>query len=208
MRTVGLDGIEGFTLIEMMVVMAIIALMAAVAMPSITSFFNVSLNSTARQFAGTVKEAYNATVITGQVHRIVYDLKEGSYWVEAGPPTLLLDTKESREREEKKRRMAIDSDKKGQDTGGFMMDKSVTRKKVTLPLGVSFEDIKTQQTAEPVTEGTAYTHFFPHGMIEQTIVHLQDSSKHHMSLVINPIIGKTDLYDRYINEKEAFGGGK
>jgi len=198
----------GFTLIEMMVVMAIMALMAAMALPSISNFFNVSLSSTGRQFAGTIKEAYNATVITGQVHRLVYDLKEGTYWVEAGPPSVLLDTKDSLKREERRRRMAIDSDKNKDDTGGFMMDKSVTRKKVSLPMGVSFEDVKTQQTDEPITEGKAYTHFFPHGMIEQTIVHLQDSSKHHISLVISPIVGRTDMYDHYINEKEAFGGGK
>jgi type IV pilus assembly protein PilA len=200
---------EGFTLIEMMVVMAIMALMAAMALPSISSFFNVSLSSTGRQFAGTVKETYNATVITGQVHRIVYDLKEGSYWVEAGPPTLMLDTKESKERESRMKRMSMkDDEKKKDDTGGFMMDKSVTRKKISLPLGVKFEDIKTQQTDEPITDGKAYTHFFPHGLIEQTIVHLQDNSQHHVSLVISPIVGKTDMYERYINEKEAFGGGK
>ena len=72
-------------MIEMMVVLAIIALMAVIAVPSVSSYFSVSLSSTAREIAGTVKETYNATVITGQVHRIVYDIKENSYWVEAGP---------------------------------------------------------------------------------------------------------------------------
>ena len=56
------------------------------------------------------------------------------------------------------RRMAKDSDKK-KDESPFQMDKSVTRKKLSLPTGVTFEDIKTQQSEEPITEGKAYTHF-------------------------------------------------
>src|SRR4051812_8607336 len=69
----------GFTLIEMMVVVAIMAMMGALVLPSVSSFFQVSLGSTARELASTVKETYNATVITGQVHRLVYDFKENSY---------------------------------------------------------------------------------------------------------------------------------
>jgi prepilin-type N-terminal cleavage/methylation domain-containing protein len=202
------EGEAGFTLIEMMVVMAIIALMAAFALPSISSYFEVSLESTARQMAGTVKETYNATVITGQVHRIVYDLKEQSYWVEIGPTTVLLDTEESRKREERRARFASEKEKEDEAKSKaalFVQDRTVTRKKLTLPTGVKFEDIKTQQSEEPITEGKAYTHFFPHGMIEQTIIHLQDSSKHHVSLVLSPIVGKTDLYGHHVTEKEVFG---
>ena len=158
--------------------------------------------------ASTVKETYNATVITGQVHQLVYDLKEQSYWVEAGPPTLLLDTKQSREREDRMKRRYSDADKKKDDTGGFALDKGVTRKKISLPNGVKFEDVKTEQSDEPITEGKAYTHFFAHGMIEQTVIHIQDSSKHHVTLVISPIVGKVDMYDRYITEKEVFSARK
>ena len=186
-----------------MVVVAIIALASAMAIPSISSFFKVSLNSASREMAGTIKEAYNATVITGKVHRLVYDFKENSYWVETGPSTVLLDTKASREREARKKRIASNEEKK--EDSSFTLDKSVTRKKISLPTGASFEDVITQQSPEPLTEGRAYTHFFPHGLIEQTIIHLKDESKHQVSLVISPIVGKTDMYERYLTTREAFG---
>jgi prepilin-type N-terminal cleavage/methylation domain-containing protein len=201
----------GFTLIEMMVVMAIIGLMAVLVIPSVSNYFQVSLTSTAREMASTVKEAYNATVVTGQVHRLVYDLKENSYWVEIGPANVLLETEESRKRDERKRRfgtLGAKEEEEKKSAGLFVMNRTVTRKKISLPTGVTFEDVKTQQSEEPITEGKAYTHFFPHGMIEQTIVHLKDNSKHQVSLVLAPIIGKTDMYNRYLTEKEAFGGDK
>jgi type II secretion system protein H len=197
-----LKGQKGFTLIEIMVVVAIIALVSSMVIPSITSYFQVSLTSAAREMSGTIKEAYNSTVITGQVHRLVYDFKESQYWVESGPANILLDTKESREREARKRRFG-EKDKK--PSSPFTMDKTITKKKLPLPAGVSFEDVITQQSPDPITEGVAFTHFFPHGLIEQTIIHLQDKSKHHVSLVIAPMVGKTDMYERYLTEAEAFG---
>src|ERR1700761_2738418 len=96
---------SGFTLIELMVVVALIALISVMALPSISSYFQVSLNSATREVAATVREAYNATLVTGKLHRIVYDLKQGQYWVEQGPNGAVLETKQSREREELKKRL-------------------------------------------------------------------------------------------------------
>ena len=195
---------RGFSLIELMVVVFIIALLSMVALPSITSYFQVSLNSATREMASTVKETYNATVITGRVHRIVYDFKAAKYWVEGGPATALLDTSESREKEERRKKWAHFTDAAPQSP--FAMDKTITRNKLSLPRGVDFEDIVTEQSAEPLTEGLGYTHFFPHGIAEQTIIHLKDQSKHKVSLVISPIVGHTDLYERYLTRKELNAG--
>ncbi len=191
----------GFTLIEMMVVMAIIALVAAMAVPSITSYFQVSLTSASREMSSTIKEAYNSTMITGLPHRMAYDIKTSEYWVEVSQTMILLDTKESLERIERRKRLSKSDEP---PPSSFAMDKTVTRKKLKLPTGVSFEDLVTQQSPEPITEGTAYTHFFPHGLIEQTIIHLKDQSSHKVSLVISPVVGKTDMYERYLTAKEAF----
>lgn len=195
---------QGFTLIEMMVVMGIIALMGAMIMPSVSSYFSLSLNSATRDLATTTKEAFNSTVVTGKVHRLVYDLKENSFWVESGPPGTLMDTKESKEKEERKRRFGSQLSDKQAPQSEFKMEPSVTRRAVKLPRSVIYEDVVTQYSSEPQIEGRAYTHFFPHGLTEQTIIHLKDSSNHHASLVISPIIGTTDVYDRYINAMEVF----
>jgi prepilin-type N-terminal cleavage/methylation domain-containing protein len=192
----------GFSLLEMLIVMALIALMSAFALPSITSYFQVSLSKASREMASTVKEAYNSTIITGKVHRLVLDFKSGTYWVESGPADALLDTRESLEKAERRKRWAKPSDKP--PPSNFAMESSVTRKKMALPEGVEVEDVYTERSPDPMTEGTAYSHMFPSGITEQTIIHLKDKSEHHNTLVITPLLGRTDVYERYASKNEIF----
>lgn len=186
--------------------MALMALVTTMAIPSITSYFRLSLQTASRELASTVRETYNSTMVTGKVHRLVYDFKERQYWVESGPATVLLDTAESKEREERRRRSSTKLDEEAPKSP-FALEKTITRKKVDLPSGVEFEDVLTEQSPEPLTEGLAYTHFFPHGLTERTVIHLKDDSKHNATLVIAPLTGRTDLYDRAVSAKEALGDG-
>jgi type II secretion system protein H len=194
----------GFTLIELMVVVALVALIAAFAVPSVSSYFKVSLNSSARELASIIKETYNTTAMTGRVHRIVYDFKDNKFWVETGPSTVLLDTAASREKEERRKRFTRNNK---EQASGFALAKDVTRTKKALPRGVVFEDITTEQSPDPITEGLTFTHFFPHGLTEQTIIHLKDTSEHHVTLCISPIIGRTRVIDRYVKKEECLEGG-
>lgn len=193
----------GFTLIELLVVVALIALIGLFAIPKVSNILRLSLNTATRELASTVKEAYNSAVVTGRVHRLAYDLEKDEFWVESGPGIILLDTAETAEREERRKRFAKESDQ--EQPSKFGIDKSITRKKVALPRGVSFEDVITEQSPDPIDEGVVYTHIFPHGLTEQTIIHLVDTSKHQLSLVISPIIGRTTLLPGYVKEEEVFG---
>ncbi|MBC7692456.1 MAG: prepilin-type N-terminal cleavage/methylation domain-containing protein [Methylotenera sp.] len=192
---------QGFTLIEMLVVIALIGLIGLFAIPSISGVFKLSLGTATREMASVIKETYNSTAMTKKVHRLVYDFKAGQYWVESGPESLLLDTADTRQKEERRRRFTKPNEK--EEPSAFTLDKSVTRKKLTLPRGVEFEDVVTEQTKEPLTEGKGYTHFFPHGIIEQTVIHLKDNANHHVTLVIQPLVGRTHLIERYVKAEEA-----
>ena len=194
---------RGFTLVELLVVVAIIGLITAFALPTVSSVFKMSLNKTAREVASIVKETYNSAVITGRVHRIAYDLEKGDYWVESGPNTVLLDTSESLEKEKRRKRFAKESDQG--PPSEFGLEKSVTRKKLSLPSGVKFEDVVTEQSFDPIVKGTAYTHFFPHGITEQTLIHLVDSENHHISLSVSMLVGQTKLIEGHATEEEIFG---
>jgi prepilin-type N-terminal cleavage/methylation domain-containing protein len=199
---------DGFTLIELLVVIALIGLITFVTLPSIQSAFQVSLNSATRELASAIKEAYNSAMITGKVYRIAFDLKDGQFWVESGPATALLDTAESIEKKKRKERFTFFKDKDSPPPSEFSLDKDITRKKKELPRGVKFSDILTEQSREPVVEGTAYTHIFPSGITERTLIHLEDLQKHRISLVVETLTGKTRLLDGHVEEKEAFDARK
>jgi hypothetical protein len=195
---------KGFSLIEVLVVLGIIVLMMTVALPTVSSYFQVSINSAARDLASRIKEAYNSAVITGRVYRIAYDIKENTYWVESGPPQVLLNTKDSAEKEERRSKFqSLLSPKTHPEQ--FSMDKTITRKRVGLPRGVSYEGILGPLNKEALTEGTAYSHFFPSGLSEQTVIYLKDTSNHQASLVITSLLGTTDLYSRHVEGAEIFG---
>lgn len=70
---------DGFTLIELLVVLAIIVLISIMVIPNVSSYFQLSLNSATRDLASSIKEAYNSAVLTGKVHRMVYDLKNNTF---------------------------------------------------------------------------------------------------------------------------------
>jgi hypothetical protein len=183
--------------------MGLIAMMSGMVMPNISSYFSLSLNSATRDMAAVIKETYNAAIVTGKVHRVVYDQKSNSYWAEVGTRDLLLETKESLEQEERRKRFAKLSE--AAPKSSFQMESTITRKKKTLPTGVEFEDIRTQQSTDLLVGTVAYTHFFPHGLAEQTLIHLKDSSKHHVSLDISPLLGMTNLTEGYVNGADIFG---
>lgn len=197
---------SGFSLIEMMVVVGIIAVLSMFVVPTISGFFRVSLSSAARDMASVIKESFNAAVVTRKVHRIVYDLDTQEYWVESGPETSLLETSESKEKEERKKKLLKTDDKPAESS--FSMEKTITRKKKSLPTGVKFEDVYTEQYKTPATQGKVYSHFFPHGVTEQTLIHLTNSSDQKLSLSISTFLGKTTYDERYIELQEVFPNAK
>jgi prepilin-type N-terminal cleavage/methylation domain-containing protein len=190
---------SGFSLVEILIVIAIIALMGLVAVASISNIFRFSLNNSTRELASNIRSSANSSLITGRVYRLVYDLDEQQYWVEAGPPDFLL-TAEDQERD---RRIRNDNKQEEKPTL-FRLDRSINRSKNDLPGGVRFIDVSTQQFREPITDGLAYTHFFPHGLTEQTLIRMEDDQGNEVSLTISALLGKTRVITGHVERNEIF----
>jgi general secretion pathway protein H len=79
--------------------------------------------------------------------------------------------------------------------------------RVKLPRGVAFQDVVTLHQGK-VTEGEAFTQFFPAGLVEKTVIHLKDEDQHVITLDINPLSGRVKVYEGYIEIQEAARRGE
>ena len=194
----------GFSLIELMIVVAIIGLVGMIAVPSISNTFRFSVKSCAREISTLIKETSNAAQITGKVHRVAYDVKNDQYWAESSGENTLLKSDESREKDKEKHTFFTSKEDESKKNGGFHQEGSLTKKKRTLPIGVKFKNIYTEQSEDPITDGIAYTHVFPQGMTEKSLIHLIDTSKNEVSLIVTNLLGRCQIEGRYIEAKEIF----
>jgi general secretion pathway protein H len=196
----------GFSLIELLIVIGILGLVTLIAIPGISNTFRFSVQSTAREIATLIKDTSNSAQITGKVHRLVYDLKNQQYWVESSSEGTLLKSDESieAERQRPKGLFFKEDEEEKKKNGGFRQEPLLTKKKRTLAIGVRFQDVTTEQSENPVTEGLAYTHIFPQGMSEKSLIHLVDTSKNEISLTVSNLLGRCAIEGRYIEAKEYF----
>jgi general secretion pathway protein H len=196
---------EGFSLIELLIVVGILGLVGLIAIPSISNTFRFSVQSSAREIATLIKDASNSAQISGKVHRLAYDLKNQQYWVEStGEMTLLKSDESVAIDKQNNGRFYKKEDEEDKSNGGFHQENSLTKKKRSLSVGVKFKDVYTEQSEEPITEGIAYTHIFPQGLTEKTLVHLEDTSKNEVSLEVSNLLGRCFVQGRYIEPKEVF----
>lgn len=198
----------GFSLIELLIVVAILGLVGLVMVPSISNTFRFSVQSSAREIATLVKDAANSAQITGKIHRIAFDLKSQQYWAESSTTETLLKSEES-EKLEKERNKTFSKTEEDEASDksktNFRQESSLTRKKRTLPIGVKFSDVYTEQSPDAITDGMAYTHIFPQGMSEKSLIHLEDTSQNKISLIVSNLLGRCTVEGRFIEAKEIFG---
>jgi prepilin-type N-terminal cleavage/methylation domain-containing protein len=79
---------RGFTLIEIMAVVMIFVLIAAVVGPRITQLSSQTLSDEGKQLAATLDFTRGKALALGRPHRVMLDLDNAQYWIEAQPPTL------------------------------------------------------------------------------------------------------------------------
>lgn len=189
---------NGFTLIEVMIVIAIIAGLIAVGAPRLLKK-DANIKTTARQLTVLVKEIRNRAKLFNSTYRLVIRLEKGqeSYWVEKGSGPLMVDP-------EKIAKDFENRNKKSEEEAPpplFTLDKSLTKKERTLPEKLFFAQVETMNMSQPVTEGIAYIHFFPEGMLEASAIQITDQ-KNTWTLVFNPLTGQADIIEKAVNLKD------
>lgn len=177
----------GFTLIEIMISVIIIALVVGTALPRLTRSTGSQTRKITRQVVSLNRELRNFARLKQKTYRLVIDFgseKSGpGLYVESASNMELLGNKDEEE--------STDSKKGDERKSPFQIDKEVLKKPIELPSGINFESVELEGREGPITSGQAYIHFFPHGLVQRSIINIGDGKSLHWSLVIQPLTGQT-----------------
>lgn len=183
---------QGFTLLEVLVVVGLIAILSAIIIPDIGQIFRESLEAYVRKSANLFREARDHAMLTSRVVRVRFDLDEQKYWVEEAPGNFLMPTKESIEEKERKLER-LSEEERAKYADPFRIVKSITGKKKTVPDGLRVSGLLSPRSPQLIEEGVADFYYFPHGIAEAAVIHIENIDGEKRSLVVQPVTGKTKV---------------
>jgi prepilin-type N-terminal cleavage/methylation domain-containing protein len=163
--------LDGFTLIELAVVIAILGVMIALVAPRFADIGNANLKRSARHLTGMIRFLRDESQAKKTVYRLRFDVQAGRYWAEA---------------------LAKTSD----NTVEFKRSTSVIGGEGSLSGQTTFRDILAGSHPDD-----PYILFTPDGWVEHALIHLRDGEDRDFTLLVNPLMGNTELREGYVEEK-------
>ncbi len=194
---------RGFTLVEIMVVLAILGAMASMILPRMSSRNN-KIKSTVRNLSVVGKQLQNNARLYNKTYRIVFNLpedEEHSFFVESAEGVqLVANTEEEKERQEE---TDEDEDEEEHVIKVFNPDLKVMKKPIVLPDPLYFEKI--ELSSGEVSEGEAYVHFFPQGLVEEVAIHISDGDNLNWTVTYNTLVGTGHIISSHVSLKDIRG---
>ncbi len=159
---------DGFTILELLVVILIVGAFFFVAVPKFQDLTEVNLKSASRNLSATIKYLYNEAAFKKNIHRLVFDLEAGEYWVES-----LQDNEYGVVPDSKRHRLP----------NGVYFKDIVTERTLQ---------------RNPLEDENEFILFLPTGFVEPAVIHIYTDSDRHYTLATKPYTGGTKVYDEYV----------
>lgn len=192
---------RGMSLIEILIVVAILAGLVGLALPRIKKN-NTNIKSVMRELSVLSREVRHYARLKNATYRIVFTLNgnlntEDSYFVEASNRAVLIKSEAKRKDEDS--RSSLD---KKENKSPFQKVEKPLKKEKQIPSGLFIKSVESRYSSEPVTKGTAYIHYSPEGLVEQSIVQITNGKGLTWSLIFQPLTGHADIVDKPISLKD------
>ena len=221
---------RGMTLIEVMVTVAILLLIISVAIPSISGLMALQQRGAVQELATTFAYLRDEATLRNITFRVVFNLDRATYSVQAGTPDATIFSSEEerleweRELEDRLNRFTEREISEGaaddlmDQTGRFQgLEDVALDTEVELPGGSAFGWIWTPQHEEPVEPSSflpedsedeiiVYTHIFPNGQMEPTVVRVvdDDDPDEGWTVIVEPLTGRIHLEDELVEPDDLF----
>jgi general secretion pathway protein H len=164
---------DGFTLIEMMIVIVILGVMITLIVPRIGELGDANVKRSARHLTGMIRFLRDESQSRKTVFRLRFDVQGGRYWAEV--QTLTND-----------------------QTVEFTKWQSEIGAEGSLSGQTTFRDV--QAASHP---DDPFIQFTPDGWVENAAIHLRDGDDKDFTLLVNPLMGSTELRKGYIEESQS-----
>ena len=211
-------GRRAFTLLEIVISIAVVSLMLGVVISRMDSVLEWDMKKASNKLASTIRYLYNKSATEGMYIRLILDMEEQVYWVEATTDPFVMSSGD----EDKVSVKGGSEEKEGEEFASgegeegseedyaikpvepvFSKVDSYLLKPTKLPGSVYFKDVHVEHSRMVVDGGKAEIYFFPNGTVEHAIINLRDENDEtHYSLETNPISGRVNIEDRYRTREE------
>ena len=190
---------SGFTLVEVMIVMVILALMAALIVPNLGGRGN-DIREVVNRLTVLGKHLQARARLEQKTFRLVVDMTDDeahTFYVESTSGAIFIETEPTEEEEPDEEAPPV--------TGGFAMDPDFSKSPRALPDSLMFADVEVSYREDPITEGRAYVHFFPQGMVEEVVIHITDGENLNWSITYAPLTGKGHVLSTHVRLRDLRG---
>ncbi len=161
----------GFTLIELTVIIVILGVMLSLISPRLGEIGDANLKRSARHLTGMIRFLRDESQATKFSYRLRFDIHEGHYWAEVLKLT-------------------------GATTAEYVRFSSALGGEGSLSGQTIFRDVKVASHPDD-----PYIEFSPTGWVEPATIHLRDGDGKDFSLLVDPLMGRTELRDGYVEVK-------
>jgi general secretion pathway protein H len=167
------ESAQGFTLIELTIIIVILGVMLSLIIPRLGELGEANLKRSTRHLTGMIRFLRDESQARKTVYRLRFDVQGGRYWAEV---------------------MTLTSDQ----TVEFRRMQSEIGSEGSLSGQTTFRDVQVaSHTEDP------YIQFTPDGWVENAAIHLRNGDDKDFTLLVNPLMGSTELREGYIEERES-----
>jgi len=199
-----------------MVVSALIVLVMGTAVYGLRDVGAAHVRAEAYRLSATLRYLYEKAVTEGVSYRLSIDIDQRRIEAERlddekGCGGGLALTEAANTRFKDLARKAEEARKKKEEERGVVPPKATfgafsdfVIKPRDMAKAVKIREIATMTTPTPQSEGKAYIHVFPHGVIERAVVILESDDEQVYSIVTEPFQGRARVYAKAVKVREFF----
>ncbi len=203
---------RAFTLFELLITIAIIGIIMGVVVSQMGDILEIDMRKTTSNLSSVIRYLYDKSAAEQAYMRLIFDLEERTYWVEATSDPLRISTAgeelevggpgekeeggEEAQAEEKLGEGEVPKIKYPKPSFGQV--DSFLLKPTKLPDSVFIRDIFVEHRPSAVEGGKVAIYFFPNGYVEHAIINLTNEDEDYFySLETNPVSGKVKVENEY-----------